>query len=255
MPGETTTGSDVIGSVANGSGNDILATLVGEGRKYKTVDDLAKSRIEADSFIDKIKGENQTLRDLLKELTKQEDEQAIEARLVAKRAKEEPVNQSSTPNKANGQPGATFDKSAVYEAVREYSKDERETTNQNRTNQILAEMFGDKAVVEVAARAKQKGVTGDVLKSVARTSPDAFFAMLGIEVTQESAGTKQGSFAGKGSHNADANAGNGAKSDVRNQSYYDKLKTEMGVRKFVLDRALQLQMHKDMQAQGDSFFS
>ena len=39
-----------------------VSLLVGEGRKYKTLDDLAKAYLNADGFIEQLKAENQELR-------------------------------------------------------------------------------------------------------------------------------------------------------------------------------------------------
>src|SRR5690606_26975993 len=41
--------------------------LVGEDKKYKTVEDLAKSRLEADEFIERLKRENAEMRGTLSE--------------------------------------------------------------------------------------------------------------------------------------------------------------------------------------------
>ena len=40
----------------------ILDALVGEGKKYANLEELAKGKAEADSFIDKLKDENSDLR-------------------------------------------------------------------------------------------------------------------------------------------------------------------------------------------------
>ena len=46
-----------------GSNNEsLVAALVGSGKKYATLEELAKSRLEADSFIDTLKSENAELR-------------------------------------------------------------------------------------------------------------------------------------------------------------------------------------------------
>ena len=58
---------DVIGAVTGSSTQaDPLAELVGDGKKFATVNDLARGKLEADSFIEKIKAENNELRVLLK---------------------------------------------------------------------------------------------------------------------------------------------------------------------------------------------
>jgi len=43
--------------------SDIVAALVGEGKKYKTQDELAKAYINADSFIEQLKAENRELKE------------------------------------------------------------------------------------------------------------------------------------------------------------------------------------------------
>mgnify|MGYP000205087855 CR=1 FL=1 len=43
--------------------SDIVSALVGEGKKYKTLDDLAKGYINADGFIEQLKAENRELKE------------------------------------------------------------------------------------------------------------------------------------------------------------------------------------------------
>src|SRR5688572_24600607 len=46
-----------------------LADLVGENKKFKTVDDLAIGKLQSDAFIQKLQDENKELRDLVRGLS------------------------------------------------------------------------------------------------------------------------------------------------------------------------------------------
>jgi hypothetical protein len=81
------------GSVAG----DTLAELVGEGKKFKTVEDLAKSKVQADQFIEQLKTESAEMRRRLTELEASAGKsRTIEDVLNAvKGAQEEGGNQSA----------------------------------------------------------------------------------------------------------------------------------------------------------------
>ena len=85
------------------------------------------------------------------------------------------------------------------------------------------------------------------LKAFALKSPKAFFNMVGINPQQTETGTV---------YNGGRQAGpSNVKPEVRNKAWYDAKKREMGVKKFILDRALNLQMHQDAQTLGDAFYN
>ena len=80
---------DLISAATSEGSNEELAQesavdlLVGEGKKYKSVDDLAKSRITADEHIKQIEFENNNMRKELDTLSSQrENSKTIEDILV-----------------------------------------------------------------------------------------------------------------------------------------------------------------------------
>lgn len=249
---ENKIGDDGTNANKGDNASDLLAQLVGDGRKFRTVEDLAKGKVEADGFVDKLKNENFTLRQLLRENFKAASEESL---MEEMRARIDKSNANNKPDeKPVGQPNGV-DRKAVAEAVAELRKEEMRATNSALVNRTLAEKFGDKALETVAGLAKSKGIPGEVLKNVAETSPEAFFSMLGIDNNRANANGVNRVGNGKGSVNSEAlKSGDDVDPNVRNKAYYDRLQKEMGATKFALNRKLQLEMHKDMQALGDSFF-
>jgi hypothetical protein len=98
------------------------------------------------------------------------------------------------------------------------------------------------------------------MQDLARRSPNALLNMLGIPNDKDQGrATKTSQQVGghQSSVNTDA-MGLGdspSRGTTRDNAYYDKLKQEMGISKFVMDRKLQIQMHKDMSQLGEAFFS
>ena len=87
-----------------------LTELVGEGKRYATVEALAKGRLDADAFIEQLKRENAGLReDLSTRLTAEERAAAVLA------AASQPNDQK--PLAPNGTPSPSGDPAAVEELV------------------------------------------------------------------------------------------------------------------------------------------
>jgi len=151
-----------------------LENLVGEGKKFATVEDLAKGKEESDKFIEQLKGEVNGLReDLDKRLT---SEQVLEE--INRRAAEAPRNEENTSSQTSVE-----DISEVVRKVLTGEKD-KETTESNvaTANNKMVEIYGaDKASEMVTQKASELGVGVDFLKDAAAKSPDAFFKLLGVD--------------------------------------------------------------------------
>lgn len=145
-----------------------LEVLVGEGRKYKTTEDLAKSYMEADGFIEKLKDENRVLR-----------EQAAKAKTL-----EEVLDKLKQPAQTDGVTPRPSGQNFSAEDVAKIVKAELtgyETTKTRQNNLALAdskmkELFGDKAK-EVFDRAAPDADTKRVLQSLAEVNPTQFLAL------------------------------------------------------------------------------
>jgi hypothetical protein len=229
---------------------NVLETLVGEGKKYKTVEDLAKSRLEADAFIDKLKGELDIVRTELSKADQNVDRTKLLENLMSSLTNttnrtETPPNQPSDSN-TNQNAGLSHD-----DVVKIVEQREREATAQRNLDASMAafrKVFGDKSDEELAKRATALGMAVEELHSLAKRSPAAFQSVVGLNQTDNSTH----SMATRSSVNSLGPSNPGA-APVRNKAYYDALMKQMTPLKFALDAQLQVQLHNDMRRLGDAW--
>ena len=153
----------------------IFEELVGEGRKFKTPEDLAKGKKESDEFITKLQAEQAELRE---ELSKRLTSEEVLAKI-------QEANNSAQAQQGENTTPLSEDK--VQELVRQTLESTRtgETKSSNlaRADKALVEKFGDKAGEWLVKKAGELGVSPSFLQSVAETSPNAFFNTVGLSDT------------------------------------------------------------------------
>jgi hypothetical protein len=148
-----------------GSG-EIVSALVGDGQKYKTVDELAKAYLHADTFIQQLKEENQKYR-----------EQAAAAKSiddVLERLQQAQQPEPVTPVKAE-QP----DISALVEqtlAQREAKK--AQEANLLEADRLMKERHGERATELFKAKASTPELK-KLYVDLASRSPQDFVALFG----------------------------------------------------------------------------
>lgn len=215
-----------------------LEQLVGDGKKFATVEDLARGKAEADQFIETLKGELATLR------TKAEQGMSLEQFY-------EKVRQGTTVGN-DGQPivdpkDSTASPEDIEKIVRDaLSKTERERTTKTNGDTVIAklnEAWGANASIELRKAADALGMSVEDLREVGLRSPAALFRMIGIGNTQ----TPSGTTAPTGSVAPSLPLGN-----VRNKAYYDKLYRENP--KLREDSKIAAQEMRDALKLGESFF-
>ena len=148
-------------------------TLVGEDRKFKNPEDLAKGKLEADKFIDQLKSELSGLREELnKRLTSEE---------VLEKIREENKNYVSQQGE-NTTPSLSEDKveELVKKTLDSTRNEETKISNLKAVDNRLVEMFGDKAGQWLYKKSQELGVSPGFLEDVAKTSPSAFFNTVGL---------------------------------------------------------------------------
>lgn len=195
---------------------DYLEVLVGEGKKFKDVKDLAKGKAHADTTIEVMKQK-------LDELTKQLSEaKSLEAVLTEIRSQKEPpvVN---NPVEITPDP-ATIDDSFIEKRLEELlarrEAQKAAETNREYVSRVLVESLGDTERVKqvLAHKSKELGMTGQALESLANQNPKAFFKLLDI---QEGSPQRVTPSVPTSSYNAQFQ--NGVK---RGHSYYEKMKRD-----------------------------
>ena len=246
---------DVFGKTddqSEGESNDNpLLQLVGDGKKFATVDELARGKLEADQFIEQLQNENKLAREQLTELESKKAKEASVADLVdaVKNANKQATEEGNQP----------ISEDRLSTMVREIMEGESEAqtraTNRARANKaVLDKVSGDVEAAKsyVAEKAKELNMSVDNLQALSEESPSAFLKLIGSEPNtgSQSAASLPGA-ANSGSFES------GAKQDVvdgvHTKHYYDKLKADLGPAKYWNNTKIQAQYLKDATALGDRF--
>lgn len=151
---------------------DHLKELIGEGKKYASVEKALESLPHAQSHIQKIEQENAELRQRMAE--------AVAAEEVYKK-----LTESMNPNSSATPKAVELDEASIATILEKtLTKREQEqvaAANVNRVKEALVGKYGDKAQEMYAAKAKELGVGVDFLNEVVRRSPKAAEELFGIK--------------------------------------------------------------------------
>lgn len=159
-----------------------VEALVGEGKKFATVEDLAKGKAEADAYIVQLQGEARGLRsdldqrlsaeDLLAEIRKERKEQLSAAAAIEQgntTPPQEPVDIASLVNQ-------TIENREVQQTAAQ---------NLSTVDTKMKELYGEKAQEVMVSKAKEAGVSVTFLQTIAEQSPKAFYNALGLSATKQ----------------------------------------------------------------------
>lgn len=170
-----------------------LEDLVGEGKKYKTSEDLAKAVAHANNHIKQLEQDTATLKSELQQRVSVED--AIK-QLTSKN--EQPTNSepayqppSEVPVQTESKPSASI----TLEDVKRLLQEDKQQTyaEQNLTKAInkVVEFAGgsENAKSFLASKANELGTSVARLRDLAQETPDAFLKLLDISGKQASTGS------------------------------------------------------------------
>jgi len=225
----------------NSGTDDLLAELVGEGKKFKTVNDLARSKVEADRFIEQLKSESAEMR---AQMTK------LEGTATKQRTIEDILNavKEVRGDEGNQPPVTTEDilKAIDHRVLQLDHEKSRRANAEVAQSELLKRFKGDEAKAKefIRTEAQRVGLTPSELKGLSETSPEAFKRILGLS-------NPTGSGTGP-SFNSEVNTSSAQGGTTRNAAYYSELKAKLGPRFW--DPAIQQQRFKDRQALGTKFF-
>lgn len=230
---------------------NVLETLVGEGKKFKDLEALAKGKVEADEFIKTLEGTIESLAEELKQANLAADRKLKLENLMSSlttttnKVETKTENQPQNPSNQSGN-GLSHDE--VVKILEERDNAARKANNVNSALAPVKKLYGDKTEEVLAQRAKELGMSVDELLDLAGRSPQAFLGAVGAG----SRDTSTRSMANHSSVNSLGTPDIGAPVE-RNKAYYDNLRKEMGSWAFATDAKLQVQLHKDMQRLGDAW--
>lgn len=152
-----------------------LEELVGEGKKFKTPEDLARGKATSDAFIEQLKRELASLRT---ELRSRKTVEELVARPAPNTPPVPPNNQEDPPEPREQLPD--------IDSLLEQKLTQRELANQKRQNmntvrQVLKQSWGSQFAAQLTEVAESLGMTQDYLDNLAETSPTAFLKLVGLE--------------------------------------------------------------------------
>ena len=225
----------------------ILDALVGEGKKYANLEELAKGKAEADSFIDKLKDENSDLR-------KQAEEKTTIMDLM------EAFKSLNQEQESNSESVTPLDDEVLQGKLEQMIKEReaKRTSEANRTEamQLVSEKLnGDEKAVDlfVQQKALQLGMEADKLWSLSEESPAGFAQIIGLE----SQPTQQVTPMSLPHQNTEA-VSSGPSMEVdgfKTKNWFDQQRREMGNKKFINSSTIQRRMIEAREKLGDRFYS
>ena len=234
------------------SGQPTLNDLVGEGKKFKTPDDLAKAKLESDRFIEKLQNEQRELRE---ELARR-----LSAEEALKRAQEAAsrVETGGTPPPQTPPPQRTQEQPDIKaEIAKALNQREQERTVQSNIEQVTHKMtstYGsvDKAAEVVQNRAQELGMDVAKLRELASENPKAFFKLIGVDDRQQEA-PKTTSWGNTKSAVAMKNGAGATTVTPGTYKWYQELRKSDPAAYY--SPRVQLQMDKDAREKGEKFYS
>jgi len=227
------------------AGDDPVAVLVGEGKKFKTVADLAKGKLESDSFVAQLQEENKALRELASAKAEAGNTTLI-SELVANLTKQGNTNSAPSTTPANQPAKSGLTEEDVNALIEKRDATSRASSNIQSFNALVSKAFGDKSEVEVAARINAVGADPQLFAQLVAKSPQAALAMLGLTADKGNASSSR-----EGSVNTAALLAN-SNGNVKNAAYFKELRKTMGSDYY--SPKVQQELFRARKEQGDAFY-
>jgi len=227
-----------------------LDSLVGDGKKFASVEDLAAGKIKADTHITRLEDETKTLRteltSAINELNTLKNKTSILERLNANQSDNTDDNSSQTNNQQPEPKVVGLSEEDVVKVVENRELKQRAENNKREVDNVLTKVFGADAKGFLVQKAAELGISTDELVATAVRSPRAFFNMIGIDPNPRTQGT---GYVGNRQSAVNSNE------PVKNNKYYEDLKKKMGIRAFINDKNLQAERYRQIDILGDAWDS
>lgn len=212
-----------------------LDSLVGEGKKYASVEDLAKSVGYSQKHIEQLEAETATYRSTLQdniELQRQRIEQNRPSAQTEQRTDEVDLE------------------TRIRDTIAQTERDNKLAKNVNDVSEKLVSLYGSpqKANEVVKQKADELGVSIQFLMDSAAQSPKAFYAQIGLNDSTRPAPALHGNV----NPQALSNLNPSGNAQPGTYAYYESLRKSNP--KLYNSPKTQLQMHKDAMERGEAFF-
>lgn len=227
-----------------------LEELVGEGKKFKSVEDLARGKAESDNYIQTLERNLDGIKtELDKRLTAEELANQIRSEMKSTQNESNQENNLGEENKEVERQNNSFSEDDISKLVEKRLTEQKARDVAERNVAEVTKTLNDKVGVSASKylsdKADELGVTLDYLREQAAISPKAFYNLVGLnESRQTNVFTPPVS---------QGNTQAGPDPAVRNKAYYDKLYKENP--RLRIDSNTQIQEHRDALRLGEAFFN
>lgn len=231
--------------------DNLFDQLVGEGKKFKSPEDLAKSKIHSDGYIEQL---TSALDELRKELEVSDNADRLLNELRSRNknpdtdGRDPEDNTRDTPQKDNTSQTVSEDtlKRLVEETLTERESKSTAERNRQQASEEVRRQLGDKAQEYVTNKAEELGMAKDRLQALAEESPSAFMTLLGLDRQSEDRSRPSNQVRSEGVDQANQ------PEERTNQWYINLRRTN---RSKYYSPQVQAQMYKDRERLGDKFWS
>lgn len=224
-----------------------LTELVGEGKKFKTPEDLAKGKAQADAFVDTLKSELDTMRT---DYLRLREEHMAGAKL------EQLIDQLKKQQQSDGEPTLEADKvkqpefnlsdlkKEIFADLEKEKHLEKQRVNLQSVQNKLKERHGNNFQGILHQQSETLGMTKEQVQTLASENPNAFYKLFGLDEAQ-----KQESF--QSPPTSIQRSSFAPTTEKRTWSWWQNLKREKP--KEYWDPKSVTQRHKDALSLGEDF--
>lgn len=226
-----------------------LDALVGESKKFKTVEDLAKGKQEADAFIETLKQEKAQVMEELERLKGESTQQETVKELLDEIRSSKTKGNSEEDNSNEDDLEAKVKRILQGESARETAQRNREQGNKLVLDKFNGDVQAAKAFL--AERASELGTTPAKLAELSESSPKLFAKAIDVNLST----TDTSVSALHGVNTSSLRDTNDIIDGVPTKAHFDKLKKDMGVQKWINNKSIQKQYLDAAMKLGSRFYN
>lgn len=222
-----------------------LEELVGEGKKFSSAEALAKSKAEADQFIERLKLENSGIRQELNSRVKMEE---FLDKLNTFQSKSPTNDQDGLGAKKDDGTKLTQEDIATLLDTKLSERETKQKAMQNveLVKQKLQETLGPNYATKLEQMTNTLGLSKEFLNSVASSSPAAFLKLVGVEE-----GKKAGDLFSSPPKSQFNTEGFKPTGDKRDWSFYEEIRKKDPRKYWTV--SVQNEMHQQAVKLGEAF--
>lgn len=171
---------------------DYLSELVGEGKKFKSIEDLARGKFESDIYIDTLtRRQDEINKDYRRVLEESKTQAALKDMMKEYQSSFNPENRQNTqPVNDLENKAPTIDRnelrSLISSELLETQKAQKERENFSTVQKKLQEQFGPNYQEVLRRQMDSLSLSTEDIDGLAKKSPTAFFNTLGLNQAKSS---------------------------------------------------------------------